>query len=141
VIGDERDLIGRRLQIDGDPVFIFPLTPAPAELRSFLLALLARANALAATPEFYDSLTNSCTSNLVATCQVLTRQDLGWDWRRWLPGHADALAIDHGLIAAPAGRAPLRERCRVRGDTTIDPASAASGPYWSAKIRGRLTDR
>lgn len=60
--GDERDFVGWRIYADGEDIQMFRTNATPAEARALLLALLDKANALAAQPEFYNTLTANCTT-------------------------------------------------------------------------------
>jgi hypothetical protein len=64
VVGDERDLIGSRA-VHGDyDVYLYPIRTTRERIRTLFLEMLARSNALATKPEFYNTLTNNCTSNV-----------------------------------------------------------------------------
>ena len=65
VIGDERDLIGSRAAYGGYDVYLYPIRTTRERIRALFLEMLARSNALATQPEFYNTLTNNCTSNVV----------------------------------------------------------------------------
>ena len=63
-----------------------------------LVDVLARTNELASRPEFYDTLTNNCTTNLVRHINRIQPNRLAYDYRVLLPGYSDQLAYDEGLI-------------------------------------------
>ncbi|MEO7964694.1 MAG: DUF4105 domain-containing protein, partial [Gemmatimonadaceae bacterium] len=65
IIGDERDLIARRALYDGGDVYLYPIRATPEARRRLFVEMLERANALQQQPEFYNTLSNNCTSNLV----------------------------------------------------------------------------
>ncbi|HEX8255752.1 MAG TPA: DUF4105 domain-containing protein, partial [Thermoanaerobaculia bacterium] len=58
VIGDERDLIRLRTNHRKDVVYLYPIDTTRAKMRKMFTAMLARANKLAAEPEFYNTATN-----------------------------------------------------------------------------------
>ena len=135
VIGDERDLIGLRVVHRRDEVYLYPLQATPAQLRELFVDLVRRADDLRTRPEFYHTIASTCASNLV---DHLDRRWPGvvprWDLRVLLPGNADALALERGLIADPGPLAACRARWRV--DAAVATALIAD-PRFSAAIRRR----
>jgi hypothetical protein len=74
-------------------------TTASAEAsRALLVDVLNRVNQLAERPEFYDTLTNNCTSNIVRHVNRIKPDRILVDYRSLLPGYSDKLAYDEGLI-------------------------------------------
>lgn len=131
VIGDERDLIGRRALFDGDDVLLYPIRTNPALGRRLFLEMVERATVLAERPEFYNTVTNSCSSNLGAHVNRIARGRIPASWRVVLPGYADEVAHELGLIADSLDVAALRARYRIN-----DRAQAAyEAPDFSLRIR------
>jgi len=64
VLGDERDLIRLRTNIRRERVYLYRVRLPPKNLRQLLLDYLARTESLAARPEWYNSVTSNCTTNL-----------------------------------------------------------------------------
>ena len=64
VIGDERDIIGLRTNIRRERVYLHRVRMPPQEVRQLLVDYLARAAALEDRPEWYNSVTSNCTTNL-----------------------------------------------------------------------------
>jgi hypothetical protein len=104
VLGDEQDLYGLRAHVRGDDIYLYPSIATSQQSATLLKSILERVNKIAESPEFYDSLNNNCTTNIVAHIQQLhgepstTTGRLAADWRSLLPGHSDHLAYDLGLI-------------------------------------------
>lgn len=113
VIGDERDLIGRRAAVEGDDTYVYPIRAPAAKMRAMLLAMIDRAAALQERPEFYNSLTNSCTSNLVAHVNQIAPGRIPAGWKTLVPGYADDVALSLGLINTRDDLATIRRRYRV----------------------------
>src|SRR5687768_5857427 len=65
VIGDERDLIGLRTNIRGDEVYVYPIKTTQDKIRRLFVQMLERANRLAEKPEFYNTVLNNCTTNIL----------------------------------------------------------------------------
>jgi hypothetical protein len=132
VIGDERDVIGLRTNYRRDPVYLYPARASPQQIRQIFVQMLARANQLAREPEFYNTLTNNCTSNIVRHVNVIA-PTIPFGYRVLMPAYSDSLAYDLGLI--PNER-PIEE---VRAAYRIDARAQRSGtgPDFSHVIRAR----
>ena len=63
VIADERDLIKLRSNFRKDQVFVYPVKTTRENMRRFFVSMLNRANKLATEPEFYNTLTKTCTTS------------------------------------------------------------------------------
>lgn len=133
VMGDEKDLVGRRAVVDGDQTYLYPVNAPRERIREMLLAMVARSNDLAARPEFYNSFVNNCASNLVAHVNAIVPGRIPTGLKVLLPGYADEVAIRLGLVSADTNVAEARRRFLVN-----DRARAAmelSSPEFSAAIR------
>jgi hypothetical protein len=75
---------------------------------------MERVNKLYREPEFYDSITNNCTSNIVQHINKLRpgRVNL-YDPRVLLPGYADNLAYDLGLLDRSKPFEQLRQEAHI----------------------------
>jgi hypothetical protein len=132
VIADERDLIGVRTDIRRERVYLYRLRTTPEERKRLFGGYMARATALAEHPEFYNTITNNCTSNIV---RIINRglprgKRLGLSWRLLFSGYADAFAYDIGRLR---GRLPFAEL--KRRSLIVRPADAQIGEDYSAEIR------
>lgn len=131
VIGDERDLIGRRAVYDGVDVFLYPIRADRESIRTVFRAMLERANAIRERPEFYNTITNNCTLNLVRHVNQLVPGWIPGSWRIVLPGYSDEVIHRLGLIDSTGTLADARERFRIN-----DRARAALGDTgFSRRIR------
>lgn len=98
VIGDERDLIGQRAAYGTDRVYLYPIRTSPEKMRHMLVGMLERANRLREHPEFYNTLLNNCTSNVVAHVNQVTPRAVQAGIKVMLPGYTDEVAHRLGLI-------------------------------------------
>jgi hypothetical protein len=132
VVADERDLIGVRTDIRRERVFLYRLRISPEETRRLFGGYMDRASGLAERPEFYNTLTNNCTSNIVRIIDrgLPRRQRLGLSWRLLFSGYADAFAYDAGRIAGEGAFAELKRQSRI-----ARPPDAVIGEDFSAAIR------
>ncbi|MBK8003760.1 MAG: DUF4105 domain-containing protein [Gemmatimonadetes bacterium] len=131
VVGDERDLIGRRAVYDDDAVFLYPIKGDPAGFRAVLTAMLERANQLRTRPEWYNTLTNNCTLNLVRHVNALVPGKVPLSWRIAFPGYSDEVVHRVGLIDSTGSMAEQRARFQIndRARAALDSAE------FSARIR------
>ncbi len=60
--------------------------------------MLGRANELASRPEFYNTVTNNCTTNIARHINRISPRRLRYDYHILLPGYSAKLAYDEGLI-------------------------------------------
>ena len=93
--------------------------------------MLDRANELREQPEFYNTLINTCTTNIVRHLEHLADEDLPLDLRILFPGYADRLAFEIGLIDLDGNLEQARERFQINARSSfID-----DGRAWSRQIR------
>jgi hypothetical protein len=98
VLADERDVVGVRANHRGENVYLYRTTATPDQAQRLLVDVLGRTNELASRPEFYDTLTNNCTTNIARHINRISPQRIRYDHRLLLPGYSDKLAYDEGLI-------------------------------------------
>jgi hypothetical protein len=98
VLADERDVIQYRTNFNGEHVYLYHTVATPETARQLLVDVLGRVNQIARGPEFYDTLTNNCTTNIVQHINRIKPNRIVADVRVLLPGYADELAYDEGLI-------------------------------------------
>jgi hypothetical protein len=108
IVGDERDLIGLRTNHRHDDVYLYPMRASPAAARALFVSMLERANALAVQPEFYNTLTNTCTSNIVDHVSLITPESIPYSYKILLPAYSDDLAFDLGMIDTDLPREQFR---------------------------------
>jgi hypothetical protein len=134
VIGDERDLIGLRANHRHDDVFLYPVRATPQAMRALFVSMLERANQVAASPEFYNTLTNTCTSNIVQHINVIAPGRVPFSYKTLLPAYSDDLAYDLGLIDTQLPRDRYRAPHRINDLVALHADSAD----FSAAIRANL---
>jgi hypothetical protein len=130
VAGDERDLIALRAKYRGDQVYLYPIRTTPERMRRMLTGMLSRMNKLRAEPEFYNTLTNTCTTNLVRHVNTITPGRIPLRLGVLLPGYSDELALELGLIDT---NLPLEEARRKFDITPIATRYAEDDSFSSRK--------
>ena len=131
MVGDERDLVARRALYDGGEMFLYPVRATPEARRRMFVEMLERANALQQHPEFYNTLTSNCTSNLIDHVNRIAPGKVPSGLRTILPGYTDAVALDLGLIDAEGSLDAVRDRYRVNERAR----KSGVGTDFSQKIR------
>jgi len=98
VLGDELDLIRSRTNFRGEKVYLYPTKMPPEDARTLFLEIIKRVNEIAAAPEFYNTLTDNCTTSLARSSQAILPPN-SLDIRLLLNGYADRMAYENGWIA------------------------------------------
>ena len=114
IVGDERDLI--RVRTDyRDPqedVYVYRLRTAPKGARQLFLEYVNKINRLNAEPEFYNTLTTNCTTDVVALARALG-SDMRYSWKVVLSGYAPEYAYELGKLDSRLPFAELRRRSLI----------------------------
>jgi hypothetical protein len=133
VVGDERDLVQLRSNHRRDDVYLYPVRATQERTVAFFLDMVQRMNALQQHPEFYNSFTSTCTTNLVRHFEKVSATQVPYDHRTLLPAFSDELAFSLGLLDTDVDLAETRKR------HLINPLalSAQGRDDFSLVIRGR----
>lgn len=133
VVGDEKDLIRVRTGHKDTAVYVYPTVATPAHAQALFVDIMTRVNKLAVEPEFYNTLTNNCTTNLKSHVNRIAGNRLKYDWRVLLPAHSAKYAYDLGLLDNSIPFEDLQSLALVN-----DLADRYyNAPDFSEKIRGR----
>jgi uncharacterized protein DUF4105 len=118
----------------GDPVHLYPIRSRPEHARALFLGMLVSAHDLAVQPRFYNTLTANCTSTIVRHVNTLVPGRVPFSYRWLLPGYADQLAYDLGLLDTDLPR----DSIRARFDVAPAARAYADSASFSASIRRGL---
>lgn len=131
IVGTEEDLLRLRTNHRKDIVYLFPIDAAQERIRELCVAMLERADNLRTNPEFYNSLTSSCTTNIVTHVNQLSGGSVPFSYKVLLPGYSGELAYDLGMIDTDLSYEDAKERFR------IDEIAQAhgDGPEFSKRVR------
>jgi hypothetical protein len=113
VVGDERDLVQLRSNHRRDDVYVYPVRASQERTVAFFLDMVQRMNALHGRPEFYNSFTNNCTTNIVRHLETVSATNVPYDHRTLLPAYSDELALALGLIDTDVGLEETRKRHHI----------------------------
>jgi len=126
VVATEDDLIGLRA-LRGDRLFLYPTRASPQQARALFEDMLSRAERLRTRPEFYHTLFNNCTTNLLEHVRGITSERLPYGWGVLLPGYSDRLALARGALDTDLSIGEARRHFRV--DARAREARGASGSF------------
>jgi hypothetical protein len=133
VVADERDLVGLRANYRGEQVYLYRISATPAQARALLVDYLNEVNQLADHPEWYNALTQNCTTAIRGHAQNIGAGG-SLDWRLLANGHLDELLYERGQIDTSIPFAELRSRSNI----TEKAKAAGDSPDFSARIRQGL---
>ena len=137
VVSDERDVVRLRTNFRKDEnVYLFRTTVKPDLARKIFLDYLGRVNELHATPEWYNALTNNCTTNIDVSASQAQDKRTVYDWRVLLNGKMDEMMYEHHRFVTGGLSLPA-----LKAQAYINPAGRAAddSPEWSQLIRvGRV---
>lgn len=95
--GDERDFYGWRVHFPKEDIQLFHTRATPGQAGKLLIALLDSANEHAVRPEFYNTLTENCTTEVWMLTDAM---GLGQptDWRLFASGYLPEFLYDLKLL-------------------------------------------
>jgi hypothetical protein len=133
VVADERDLVGLRTNYRGEQVYLYRIRVPPAEARALLVDYLDEVNQLDTHPEWYNALTQNCTTTIRGHAQNIGAGG-SMDWRLLANGHLDELLYERNQIDTSMPLTDLRSHSNI----TEKAKAADASPDFSARIRQGL---
>ena len=131
VLADERDVIWKNSIGWQCEVYVWRTKATPEQARELFLDVMRRVNKLQRKPEFYNTITNNCTTNIRQHINHLVPDRVPYDYRVLLPGYSDKLAYDLGLLDTSLPYESARVKARVNYKAYLCREDAD----FSAKIR------
>ena len=133
VMADERDLVRLRTRHRDADVYVYPTVATPQQAQALFVEMAARMNELTVDPEFYNTITNNCTTNIQRHVNQLSRNRVKFSWRVLLPGFSPHYAYDLGLLDQ---RVPFED---LKSLSLVSDLSEShyDDPNYSAMIRSR----
>jgi len=95
VVGDERDLIRLRTSYRNDDVYMYRLRMPPERRLLLFMEYVKKINKLKEKPEFYNTLTTNCTTNVVTHVQAFGGS-LRYTWKILLSGYTPQYVYELG---------------------------------------------
>ena len=135
VVADERDLIRLRTDYRNPPedVYLYRGHMTPENSRKFFMEYVRQINSLKENPEWYNTLTTNCTTDVVRLNRAYGGK-ARYNWKVLFSGYAPQYAYENGSLDT---RIPFEE---LRKESYINPKAHAIGddPQFSRKIREGL---
>ncbi len=99
VVADERDLIGLRTTYRQPPedVYLYRVKVPKEIMRRLFLEYLKKINQLRDEPEFYNTATTNCTTDIVARVRAFL-DEVPWSWKVLLSGYLPELLYERGRL-------------------------------------------
>ena len=131
VVADEQDVITKNANKSPAEVYLYRSTATPQQARELFVDVMKRVDNLIDKPEFYNTLTNNCTTNIRTHINHLKPDRVPYDYRVLLPGYADSLAYDLGLIEQHGTFEQTKQQARINYQAYL----YRDDPDFSQKIR------
>ena len=108
IVADERDVVRLRTNYrQGEEACLYRIQMTPEQGRTLFFDYLRRVNELHAHAEWYNALTDNCTTGIRAQRSATDREP--WNWRMLLNGHLDELLYERGTIVTNLPFAELKK--------------------------------
>jgi hypothetical protein len=123
VVADERDLVGLRTNYRGEQVYLYRIRIPIQQARALLIDYLTKVNRLADHPQWYNALTQNCTTTIRGHAQHAGAGG-HFDWRLLANGHVDQLLYERHQIDTDIpfddlrSRSNITEKARAAGDVS-----------------------
>jgi len=135
VIADEKDVVKLRSNYRKDLVYVYPIKAEKEKIKGLFLDMVKRANKLKDSPEFYNTLTNTCTTNIVKHINTITPHRISiLNLKIFFPADSDNLAYKLGLIDTDLTFENARKRYFINDKAE----KYADYPDFSVRIRGDI---
>lgn len=132
VIADERDVIKLRSNYRKDDVYVYPVKSTKEGSKKLFLDMITRANTLREYPEFYNTLTSNCTTNIVKHINKISPKSVPFFTLQVIfPKHSDKIAYKLGLLNTNLSFEDARARHYINNKAS----KYADDENFSVKIR------
>jgi len=112
VVADERDVVRLRTNYrQGEDVYLYRLIISPEQRGARFIEYARRINELHARAEWYNALTENCTTSI--RVQHDAAQRAPWDWRMLANGKVDELLYARGVLDRSLSFAELKRRSLI----------------------------
>ncbi len=109
VITDERDAILLRTKHRGNRVYLYQTKTKQKTVRAMFESMLRRTNELRTQPEFYNTLTNNCSTSILLHYNLVNDRKLSTSLKVLFSGYSDELVHALGLIESELSFESLRQ--------------------------------
>ena len=133
VLADERDVLWKSTIGFEQEAFLYRTKATPKQAQEMFVDVMRRVNKLVREPEFYNTITNNCTTNVRNHVNHLIPDGVPYDYRVLLPGYSDELAYDLGLLEVKGSFEETKAAAKVNFNAYL----YRDDPDFSRKIRGK----
>jgi Domain of unknown function (DUF4105) len=112
VVADERDLIGLRTNYRGEQVYLYRLDASADFIRNVFLDYLRKINSLRDRPEWFNTLTGNCTTDIRIHTAPYDPDD-HLDWRIIVNGLIDEMLYERKVIDTSLPFPELKKRSLI----------------------------
>ena len=114
ILADEQDVLSLRSDVRQHEVQLYPLRASSEQAQKMFIDVLNRANEISENPEFYNTLTNNCTNNLVSHANRALGTEINPAALSVVfPGYSDWLAHQYQMLDTDLSLEAAREKFRV----------------------------
>jgi hypothetical protein len=131
VVADERDAIQLSAVYQNEDVYMCRAKADRQQVRALFVDMMQRANKLVEEPEFYNTLTNNCTTNIRDHVNNISPGRIPWNIGVQLPGLSYRHAYDLGLFDTDLPFEEMKQRANV----SMKARQFKDSPDFSQKIR------
>lgn len=131
VFADERDVVKLRSNFRKDTVYVYPVQTTQEKVRALFEDIVVRAQSLAQDPEFYNTFTNNCTTNIITHVNTINPGRIPLSYAAIFPEYSDIVAHKLGVIPNDLPIEDIRNKYKINEKAEI----YANDPAFSVKIR------
>lgn len=114
VAGDEADLIKLRTNYRKDEVYLYPVKADKEKVVALFRDMIERMNTLERHPEFYNTLTNTCTTNIARHIRKISPGKIPFFAHEIIfPAYSDKFAHTLGLIDTTLSFEDMRKKYHI----------------------------
>ena len=112
-VADETDLVKLRTNFRGEQVYLYPLAVPLDAAKAVFVEYLRAATDLREHPQWYNALTDNCTTTLIGRSRHAVNPQAAFDWRWVVNGHLHEVMYERGTIDNSLPLPELRQRCYI----------------------------
>ncbi len=129
IAATERDVIRLRTNCKHEDIYLYRLKMPLSDVRARFMEYLHRINELYERAEWYNEVTENCTTSIRA--QHARAQRIPWDWRMLVNGFMDQMLYERHVLVGNLPFAELKERALINERAL----GAGDSPDFSERIR------
>ncbi|MDP6905874.1 MAG: DUF4105 domain-containing protein [Candidatus Thalassarchaeaceae archaeon] len=117
----ERDILGVRTNARKNDVFLFPCQATPEKRKELFKGMVLRTNEIQEKPEWYNTLTSTCTTSIVRVVNKVTPGRVPFTWRALFPGYSAwtvwkrNIIVKNGTFEETISAAAITEKANQTG--------------------------